>query len=490
MPITIQSIGRATRKNERISIESGSILGLPSIFVSGAETRHAVHLRELFISAFRAQSLKLPRKKLQFILHPEPSDFDLANWAVPLALQILIDQRETKTPVNCWSIGGLSLQGELLSCSHTPQLIAQSLREPGRALVLPRADETIARMTFRALKPTQTPLLYFASNLRDLQAWAYGNLSPVEWDQWIQLGDQSTEILSLPNVTLHRTLAQSLRLSLGAHLSLFLFGARGQGKSFPLEWIEALLEKPRPEVRAELLIRGLSDQTPLVRIPTQARPQDLIGKNADGLLHQAHRGVLVADEWAEWSKSALETLREPLERGKISSSHSQGSFEEPARFLFIATSNECRCGGVRRERTRSGESGCVCGSVEVLRYQKRIPSPILDRIPLLIPFRDDGKRETSLSSLRDQIESDRSHALCHWGQAPGKMNALELEERWEPKFRSELRKNAWPSLRRKHQAIRIAFALAAQDQCPQPTDHHFEKAVQLQELRSEWIGGA
>lgn len=482
MQMPIECVGRSVKKNELIAIESGSILGLPSIFVSGADHRHAIHLRELLISAFRAQNLKLPRKKLQFILHPEPRDFDLAHWAVPLALQIIADQQPSRSLSHCRAIGGLSLRGEILASTRTPELIAQSLQAPHRSLVLPEADRAIARRTLRQLKPKQIPALYFAKDLIDLERFANGTLPETPGDSLVREASDAPTPLALPEVTLHRTLARGLRLALGGHLSIFFFGARGQGKSFPLEWIEALLEKPSPEIRTELLLRGQTDSTPLVRVPTQARPQQLLGKNSDGLLHQAHRGVLVADEWAEWSKPSIETLREPLERGKIA--------DDPAKFLFIATSNECRCGGLRHERTRSGELGCVCGSVEVLRYQKRIPSPILDRIPLLVPFRDDGKRDILLAQLREQIDSDRTHALCHWGKSPGKMNALEIEERWEPRLRSELRQTDWPSLRRKHQAIRIAFALAAQDRCPLPLMDHLEKAVQIQGLRSEWVGGA
>ena len=103
---------------------------------------------------------------------------------------------------------------------------------------------------------------------------------------------------------------------------------------------------------------------------TQIRP---------GEVSLAHRGVLLLDEFPEFSAAALEALREPLESGAVTITRARGSATFPARFLLVAAMNPCPCGYYGDSRR-----SCSCAEAAVSRYQRRISGPLLDRFDLFI----------------------------------------------------------------------------------------------------------
>lgn len=96
-----------------------------------------------------------------------------------------------------------------------------------------------------------------------------------------------------------------------------------------------------------------------------------------GEISLAHRGILFLDEFPEFARAVLENLRQPLEDGLITVSRAQGTLEFPARFTLIAAMNPCPCGNAT-----DPEKTCTCNPASIIKYQRRISGPILDRIDL------------------------------------------------------------------------------------------------------------
>lgn len=128
-----------------------------------------------------------------------------------------------------------------------------------------------------------------------------------------------------------------------------------------------------------------------------------------GEISLAHRGVLFLDEFAEFPKSVLENLRQPLEDGTITVSRVRGSLNFPARFILIAAMNPCSCGNAT-----DPERVCSCTPSQIARYQQKISGPIMDRIDLHIEvprlkfekLQDDSVSESS-EDIRNRVEDAR-----------------------------------------------------------------------------------
>ncbi|MBV8490322.1 MAG: YifB family Mg chelatase-like AAA ATPase, partial [Candidatus Eremiobacteraeota bacterium] len=119
-----------------------------------------------------------------------------------------------------------------------------------------------------------------------------------------------------------------------------------------------------------------------------------------GEISLAHHGVLFLDELPEFSRSAIETMRQPLEEGTVTIARAAGTFSYPARFQLVASMNPCPCG---YRGTRAVE--CRCDDAAVAKYVSKLSGPLLDRIDLQIeigrvPFDDMVRYEGAEPSVR------------------------------------------------------------------------------------------
>jgi magnesium chelatase family protein len=128
-----------------------------------------------------------------------------------------------------------------------------------------------------------------------------------------------------------------------------------------------------------------------------------------GEISLAHRGVLFLDELAEFSHGSLEALRQPLEDGIITISRAQGSLSFPAKFMMVGAMNPCPCGFAT-----DPDKECTCTQHAIMRYQRRLSGPLLDRIDIHVEVpRVDYEKltgsvapETS-SGIRQRVEGAR-----------------------------------------------------------------------------------
>lgn len=176
----------------------------------------------------------------------------------------------------------------------------------------------------------------------------------------------------------------------GGH-NLLMVGSPGVGKSMlaqaMVNILPALMREEAVEITkiysaAGLSPGGLINERPF-RSPHQtASPVSIIGGGSDpkpGEISLAHRGILFLDELPEFQRNILESLREPLESGVIRVSRAKGTIAFPAKFALVAAMNPCPCGFYG-----DPEKECRCSAYEVIRYQKKISGPLLDRIDLQI----------------------------------------------------------------------------------------------------------
>jgi len=125
-----------------------------------------------------------------------------------------------------------------------------------------------------------------------------------------------------------------------------------------------------------------------------------------GEVSLAHRGILFLDEMPEFPKKTLETLRQPLEDGKITIARAQITLEFPARFILIGAQNPCPCGYYRDEKKE-----CTCTSMQIKNYNQKISGPLLDRIDMHIFVKRVKYKDLEQESLAESSNSIKQKVI-------------------------------------------------------------------------------
>jgi magnesium chelatase family protein len=212
------------------------------------------------------------------------------------------------------------------------------------------------------------------------------SIKPIVFDP---RGDSNVEAPDFSEIKGQENAKRALMIAAAGSHNLVMVGPPGVGKSFLARALGGVLPNLSRDESIEITkilsaagfrLRGLVTRRPF-RAPHQtASTAALVGGGQDprpGEISLAHHGILFLDELPEFSKQALESLRQPMESGSVCVSRAKHSIIFPARFSLIAAMNPCPCGYYGDpERT------CTCSAYEIIKYKKKISGPLLDRIDI------------------------------------------------------------------------------------------------------------
>ncbi len=477
-----------------VEVQCAISAGLPNFSIVGLPDKAVSEAKERVRAALSAMAIALPSKRITVNLSPadlpkEGSHFDLPIAIAVLAALEIIPKEEVETTV---ALGELSLDGRLIAViGALPS--AMTAAENGFSLMCPKACGAEAAWV------GATPVLA-ANSLAEVVRHFTGQtpLAPATAGEVITPPFER----DLHDVKGQERAKRALEIAAAGRHHMLMVGSPGSGKSMlaarlpgilpPLSAVEAL-ETSMIHSLAGLLSEGGISRTRPFREPHHTASMAAIvggGKGAKpGEVSLAHNGVLFMDEFPEFPRAVLETLRQPIETGDIVVARANAHVRYPCRFLLIAAANPCKC-GYMTDPARSCARVPLCGE----DYLGRISGPLMDRFDLRVEvppvaYSDldlpaTGENSTTVAArvsaaraIQEQRFAGHKNMRVNADAEGAKLEEIATPDSESRDLLSKVAARFGLTARGYHRVLRVARTIADLDESPLVRRPHVAEAV-------------
>jgi len=373
---------------QRVDVEATYWIGQQKFFVVGLPDLMVQESRERVRSALKQSGLSTPYGHLLVNLAPGDLRKGGTHYDLPIAMALYGMHRDHHLVKQDRTLlaGELALDGTLRPIAGALPLAALARDLGLDAIIVPQQNTQEA-----ALVPGIHVL--GAAHLTEVVDYLTGKSDlPVTPTRELLIGDVRTGDADFSSVRGQEQAKRALEVAAAGGHNVLLQGPPGSGKTLLARCFPSILPPLQPEeilevtriwsVAGALGPEGLMMERPFRTPHHTASGASLVGGGSiprPGEITLAHRGVLLLDEFPEFSRPVLENLRQPLEDGVVTVTRVQQSVRFPARFTLIATMNPCPC-GFATDPTRR----CSCTLSQKNQYRKRISGPLLDRLDMTL----------------------------------------------------------------------------------------------------------
>jgi|SRR5690625_573692 len=497
------SVALTGMKGQPVTIEADIGNALPGFTLLGLPDQSLQEAKDRIRAAARNSGLPLTRRHLTVnltpaSLHKRGSHFDLAIIMAAWGADYTV--RDETGPV---FLAALGLDGSLQSAPGILPAVMAAVQVGHTDIVVAAASETQAQLVpganVRAYEHLTEVAHVFGAEIEPKPNPRGANVSKpstVSQDQPLDLADIQGQ---------HEA-RWALEITAAGGHHLLLQGPPGAGKTMLAQRLPSIMPAMDPatalqSVAVQTLLEG---QDSVLKLPTRPPFQAphhsvtataLIGGGSGtirpGAVSKAHGGVLFLDEAAEFNRQVLDTLRQPLETGKVVLHRARHTVEFPAQFQLVMATNPCPCGyghGTAKQ--------CRCTSLQRRRYSAKLSGPLLDRVDLQVTVEpvtshhltanDSAESSAEVTTRVTRAVERARHRLEPFGLSRNHQVPMALLQKPELQIESAGRKVLEQALdaqqitaRGYGRILRVAWTIADLMQAPRPTAAHVDMALYL-----------